>query len=388
MRTVLTGMILTAGAALTATACGEGRDARQAGDAQGLETVASFYGAMPTGVTVSRSGRVFVNYPRWGDDVRHSVAEVVDGREVAYPDVQINRLDTADPSRHFLSVQSVVTDPADRLWILDTGSILFKPSSYGGPKLVGIDLRTNKVFRTIVFPRDVAGPASYLNDVRFDLRRGSAGTAFITDSSERGPNGIVVVDLASGRSWRRLNNHPTTRPEPDFTATIEGQPFMMRPRPGQSSHFEIGSDGITISPDGRWLYYCALSGRRLYRVDTDALADPAATEAQVAATVRDLGVKGMSDGMQTDAKGRVYASDLEHNAILGQESDGRWRTVVSDPRMIWPDTLSISEDRWLYVIANQVDRQARFQEGKDRRVKPYLLLRTRIDAGPAAPGRR
>jgi sugar lactone lactonase YvrE len=47
------------------------------------------------------------------------------------------------------------------------------------------------VVRRILFPADVALPATYLNDVRFDLRRGEAGTAFITDSSDSGPNGIT-----------------------------------------------------------------------------------------------------------------------------------------------------------------------------------------------------
>ncbi|MBB5330455.1 hypothetical protein [Tunturiibacter gelidoferens] len=34
-----------------------------------LEIFATFNGPMPTGVTVSRANRVFVNFPRWGDDV-------------------------------------------------------------------------------------------------------------------------------------------------------------------------------------------------------------------------------------------------------------------------------------------------------------------------------
>src|SRR5207248_1577382 len=48
-----------------------------------LELVATFTGPMPTGVTVSRSGRVFVNYPRWGDPVEFTVAEVKDGKATA-----------------------------------------------------------------------------------------------------------------------------------------------------------------------------------------------------------------------------------------------------------------------------------------------------------------
>jgi hypothetical protein len=51
-----------------------------------LESVATFNGPMPTGVTVSRTNRIFVNFPRWGDDVPFTVAEVVHDRTVPYPE--------------------------------------------------------------------------------------------------------------------------------------------------------------------------------------------------------------------------------------------------------------------------------------------------------------
>ena len=35
-----------------------------------LEPVATFDGPVPTGVTVSLTGRIFVCFPRWGDDVQ------------------------------------------------------------------------------------------------------------------------------------------------------------------------------------------------------------------------------------------------------------------------------------------------------------------------------
>jgi hypothetical protein len=44
---------------------------------------------------------------------------------------------------------------------------------------------------------------TYLNDIRFDLRRGKGGVAYIADSPLKGPNGLIVVDLATAGS------HPT-----------------------------------------------------------------------------------------------------------------------------------------------------------------------------------
>jgi sugar lactone lactonase YvrE len=169
-----------------------------------LEPVAYFNGAMPTGVTVSHQGRIFINFPKWGDEVAFTVSEIRDGEMVAYPNEATNKTNPDDPAAALVSVQSVVVDPADCLWILDTGSPMFQPTKYGGPKLVCIDLTTDKLIKKILFSQDVALPSTYLNDVRFDLRRsrgrGGGGMAFITDSAQNGPNGIIVVDLNSDTS--------------------------------------------------------------------------------------------------------------------------------------------------------------------------------------------
>lgn len=136
-----------------------------------LEQVHAFTGPMPTGVTVSDSGRVFVCFPRWGDDVPATVVELRGGEEVPYPSLAVNTPDGDDDASAFVSVQSVVVDPMDRLWVLDTGSPQFQPTSPGNPKLVCFDLLRDEAVRTITFDPSVALPTTYLNDVRFDLRR-------------------------------------------------------------------------------------------------------------------------------------------------------------------------------------------------------------------------
>lgn len=347
-----------------------------------LETVARFGDAMPTGVTVSSDGRVFVCFPRWGDPVPFTVAEVRDGRAVPYPDADINRLTPSRAVDTFVSVQSVVVDPRNRLWALDTGSVEFGPVVPRGAKLVCIDLATNQVVKSIHFPADVALRNSYLNDVRFDLRRGLEGTAFITDSSAQGANGIVVVDLASGDSRRRLHDHPSTRAEPRFLPFVEGRELRRRP-PGRSAQYlSIGADGLALGPGGRRLYYCPLASRRLYSVDTDALIDDSATDDAVAATVRDEGMKPASDGLESDAEGRVYVTAYELNSILRRLPDGTYETLAHDPRLLWPDTLSLAGDGSLYVIANQLHRQPDYTGGVDQRTKPYGLFRVKTDGTP------
>ncbi len=347
--------------------------------ARALEVVHEFHGAMPTGVTVSREGRVFVNFPRWEDPVTATVMEVRDGQELPYPSAELNNPDNPDA---LFSVQSVVVDPRNRLWALDTGSVNMGPhKGQQWPKLVGIDLKTNKVFRTIRFPANVVLPTTYLNDVRFDMRRGE-GLAFITDSSSNGPNGIIVVDLASGRSWRKLHDHPSTKADPNFVAVMEEQPLMIRPAGQPPKPAAVGSDGIALSADGTRLFFCPLSSRALYSVSVDALADERQPDVEVAKTLRREQRSFASDGLEADAQGRLYLTDWEHNGIVLRTGENQFGPLVTDPRMWWPDTLSLSADGYLYITANQLHRQAKFHNGQDRRRKPYHLFRIKVDGTP------
>ena len=360
-----------------------------------LETVAQFFGPMPTGVTVSQKGRIFVNFPRWGDDVPFTVAEIKNGVAVAFPSREINAFGSngtrkvlaqeksaraqKERATHFVGVQSVVVDSADRLWVLDTGSVEFAPTAPGGPKLVGIDLKTNKIVKTIQFPANIARPKSYFNDVRFDLTIGREGTAYITDS---GDSGIVVVDLASGFAQRRLDTHYSTQVVPKFVPYVEGDAMYSTPPGKFPGYVKFASDGIALSADGSRLFYCPLASRHLYSVSTALLRNSKAAESLVENSVIDHGEKGMSDGLEADAQGRVYVTLPEQNAIARRLPNSLYQTVVRDPRLLWPDTMSIANDGYLYVTSNQLQRQKGYNYGKDLRVKPYSLFRVKIDGTP------
>ncbi len=352
-----------------------------------IELVTLFDGFMPIGVVISKEGRIFISYPRLVDDVDFTVAELkqpnqMKGDPVAYPNPEIHQQDSAAPSERLLSVQGMTLDARDRLWLLDHGKIKQNLVPPGGPKLVGIDIQQNQIFQKILFPESVAAAESTLNDVQVDLRYGEQGMAFITDSSEKGPNGIVVVDLASGRSWRKLNDHPSTKAIPGFLPIVEGQPLMVR-HPGKPPrHLSTGSDGIALSGDGERLFYSPLASRHLYSVSLEALVDEHMSEEQVAATVIDHGEKGASGGMVSDAKNRLYVTNYENNSILRRHSDGTLETVVHDPQVLWPNSLTVAQDGYLYFTVDQWNRNPTYHNGQDLREKPYSLFRIYIDAQP------
>jgi len=148
-------------------------------DVGDLQMVAEFEQQV-VGVAVSASGRVFVSFPRNGiDTVKTSVMEVINRKAVAYPNEEINTLNTAVPQTHFLSAQSVYVDSSDTLWVLDVGNLGSGTALIsGGAKLVAIDLTTNAVMRTIVFPDSLITKGTSINDVRLTWR--AAGRALRT----------------------------------------------------------------------------------------------------------------------------------------------------------------------------------------------------------------
>jgi sugar lactone lactonase YvrE len=321
---------------------------------------------MPTGVTVADDGRIFVCYPRWGDKVDFTVAELRDGREVPFPDAEVNVFDESRPEECLVSVQSVVVDPAGKLWLLDTGSIELQPRIRGGAKLVRVDLESNRIDRIIGVPPEVALETTYLNDIRFDLRR---GYAFITDSSiGQGPGGIIVVELERGDCHRALHDHPSTRAVDGFLAIVDGQPLP---------ELAMASDGIAISHDGERLYYCPLAGRRLYSASVEALNAGNAEH-----TVTDHGEKGASDGLESGADGSIFATNYEQGAILRRTPDGEWEEVVRDAGLRFVDTLSVAADGFIYFTVNQLHLQDDYQGGEDRRERPYHVMRAEVGVAP------
>ena len=349
-----------------------------------LETVAEIHGAMPTGIAVSTSGRIFINYPRWGDDVQFTVAEIVDGKPLAFPNTIWNQQGSVSTQdKRIVSAQSVVIDPSgNHLWIVDTGSLRPHPISYGGPKLIQVSLENNKVLRTILIEPEALTPETYLNDVRFLFNSNTASYAFISDSSPDG--GIIVVNLVTGESWRRLSGTSFTRSDPSFVPVVEAEVLMIR-EPGESAkRFNVGSDGIAVSADGETVFFRSLTSRHLYSVPTEALINRTIQEENLKKMVVDHGqVAGASDGLEADSSGGIFLTDYEHNAIHRfTGSISTLKTLMYSPQAIWPDSLALADDGYLYFTANQLNRQSQFHQGIDKRIQPYMVFRIKTPYRP------
>ena len=93
-----------------------------------------------------------------------------------------------------------------RLWILDPAAPGYEFNLDGGPKLVRVDLKADRMVQVIRLDRTDIPPGSYLNDLRI------SPAAYLTN---RGINGALLsVDLKSGSACGSLELHASTQVEP------------------------------------------------------------------------------------------------------------------------------------------------------------------------------
>jgi sugar lactone lactonase YvrE len=326
-----------------------------------IELVADF-GHQVTGVSVSETGRIFVNFPRWTEDSEISVAELADGSLKPYPNAEWNawrnaKKDEITPNDHWVCVQSVVADQRGSLWVLDPAAPAQAHMVSGGAKLVRIDLASNAVAQVIAFDEDAAPQGSYLNDVRFS---NDGKYAYITDSGVTGA--LLVVDIAAGKTVRLLDSHPSTQMKKGLNVSADGK-VLRRP---DGRGVEFSADGIELSGDGKYLYWQAIKGDELYRIPTEALLGAGLRGEDVSGKVEPYGKNGVNDGLLI-ARGTqdMYLSSVQDNAIkvrnLAEGPSAEKRVVVQDERLRWPDTFAQGPDGTIYVTTSHIQDSAFFK---------------------------
>lgn len=335
-----------------------------------LQVVAQFREPQMVGVAVLPDGRIFADFPRWDDNPVNPVAEVLpDGSVKPYPDAAWcawNETTRHEPQKHWICPQSVHADKTGMLWVLDPASPGIKGTVPGGPKLVRIDPKTDKVAQNISIPESVASRKSYLNDVRIDTQN---QYAYITES---GVGSLVVVDLKTGKSRKLLAGHASMMGDTTLNIKADGKEII--DATGKKARFN--ADGIALSQDLQYLYWKPLTSYKLFRIKTEALRNPALTDTQLAQQIEDLGKVPASDGMEIDAANNVYLTAFEDHSIKRRTPDGKIETIVQDPRLEWPDTFAFSADgSTLYVTTSAIHKTPTWNKGLGRQDQPYYIFK-------------
>ncbi|MEZ7500494.1 L-dopachrome tautomerase-related protein [Flavobacterium sp. Arc3] len=301
-----------------------------------VQQVAEFVGQQVTGVTVSNTGKIFVNFPRWRKGVKNSVVEITkDNQQNAYPNKEWNSWEIGDAveEQKFIGVQSVVAFE-NKLYVLDTRSPLFG-NVLDAPRIFVFNLDDNKLEKTYLLQKDSYYPNSYINDLRVDIKNNKI---YCTDS---GRAGLIVLDITSGKSTRVLDNHFSTKAEQSYL-TFDNKKWENT----------INSDGIALDTKNDLLYFHTLTGYSLYSVPTKVLAN--GTNKEIEKSVKLVAKTSAPDGMILDENGTLYFADLENNKIMYRKKDGSIHTLVEGDEIRWADTFSIYNN-YLYFTNSRIN---------------------------------
>ena len=345
-----------------------------------LEQVFASPDFAPSAVAVSRTGRIFVEFPRFTDQPSNpSVAEVFpDGTSKPYPGGGWNDWAKGKPAdQAFVSTNTLNIFPVDpdALWVMDTGSPFLGKNLEGAAKVIRIDLKTNTVARVYPLPRSVLPENGYPNDLRLSP---DGATAYITES---GTGAILLLDVKSGDVRRVLSDTPLTKADPKRVPRAEGIELRMKDG-GQP--FRVHADALELSPDGKWFYYTTVDGP-LYRVATDDLKDKTLSPKEMESRVKLAADIPTVGGTAMDANGTMFFSETDTGSITSlrveQKPDSHVpfsrRTLVKDKRLIWPDAIFLADDGYLYVCAAQINRLPLFAGARPQE-KPFFVYKVKL----------
>lgn len=345
--------------------------------AQAIEVVAAMDLA-PGNITVTGNGRVIVSLHQFFDPP-YPVAELdVDGRATPFPPPSEGDADSAVRPE----LDTVLGLQADRrgvVWLLDNGM-------RGGtiPRLVAWDTERNRLARLVHLPPPTTVETSFVNDLAVDL---SHEAVYIADPARGGRSALILVDLRTGMSVRVLEGHPSVIAE-DVPLRVDGRPLRVRKADGTVVEPKVGVNPIALDRDDRWLYFGPMHGSKLYRIPTTALLG-ALREGHtraLASRVEVYAERPVCDGIAIDDAGNIYVSDIGANAVGVIEAAAppgrRYRILVADPRLSWPDAFSFGPDGLLYTVASRLQGSAPLNAGKRTARPPFPVLRVT----PLAPG--
>lgn len=321
-----------------------------------LEEVVSY--AEPIGnVAVNRDGRIFFTVHPESRPVGNKLLEFVSGAAVPYPS-------GAAQAQLFDTVLGIAIDRFNRLWTIDHGN-----HGLGTPRIIAIDLDTGEVVRNQTFDKSLAPLGSFLQDLQVSS---DGATVVIADASFwRKTPALIVYDVATGQARRVLESHKSVFAE-QYVIRSQGRAMKFM---GGAVTLRGGVDGIALGPD--WLYFGALSGSGLYRVELSELRNDKLPAAQLASRVERFSDKPLSDGLSIDTAGNVYITGVEHGAVFVVGSEQPLTTLIQSQVVRWPDALSFGPDGYLYLADSALPDLILQSREHIKASGPYRIFRFR-----------
>lgn len=313
-----------------------------------------------TGIAVTKD-RIFVATPKLFSGVSSTVSWVPKGPIgdspllQAYPDWSFSNTARTNFNCSDLILTSVYRlriDSCNRLWLLDAG-VSRSLEDYEitcPPKILVVDLNTDRVVRRIDFPPEVLrGETLFTNLVIDETTAKSCDDVFvyITDTVEPG---IIVYDSSKDVTWRL--SHPAMYPDPDFAQSeIHNDRFVLMD----------GVVGLTFDERNGIVYFQPLATDRVFSVHKNVLrAGPLANGQML--DVKLVGKKS-SQGIGLAVSpfdSSLIFSPLSETAIASWNPTNNQQSVLAQDndklQFVADITTTKSEPGVIYAIASKFHR--------------------------------
>jgi sugar lactone lactonase YvrE len=344
------------------------------------------------GITQLGDGQIVIGYhPFYSPSVQVSILNKDRKSTTPYPSAEWQSCKNTDGSwkkefdRCLDWVLGLHTDSKGILWMLDSAKSVDKAAGRPAglvPKLVGWDTRRNKLERVIRITAEATLTESQHNDFVVDAKHNViviADEAIGEGSKGMGDKAaLVVVDLATGKSRRLLQGHPSVQPVKDPIRWDQGMSTA------GTFALGVGVDGIALDRRSEWLYFAPLSGYKMYRIRMSDLLDRKLDAAQLGTKVQTYADKPFNGGLSIDHDDNLYLTEVGERAVGIIPPDTRsYRRLVADPDMVWPDGVTYNSDGHMYTGAAQLTLTSALQaDGIAKNKAPYRVYRFK----PLAPG--
>lgn len=324
-----------------------------------LEVVAAL-DIRPGNLTVSDDGRIFATIHPLDSPSQWRLIEITGKTSwKSWPDDSWQKKEGQSLSHQIDTPLGITRDAKNRLWLVDMGL------NSGKTRILSFDIKSGEHLMTIELNEAIAPQGSFIQDLVVDAH---GGWIYLADINNPG---LITVNIATQQA-SRFSEHPSLQSETKAVMHIDGKDTMFNGKPAS-----VAVNPITLSADGKKLFFGAMNGHIWYEVDTKYLQE--SDNKIIAQYIHAIGKKPVSDGAAISAQGRHYFTNLNNNGVDMMDSNGESIPLVRSALLDWPDSIQFGDKHWLYISANQLHRTAAFTGSGDKGEPPYRILRVWTD---------